>query len=92
MFAYIVADYSTPTYKFNSVTLWDTIINTPEEAKLQLYSASQKYRFTDITGSFTNVNATYALHWNVVPWVGILQWGKGQKGYIKLQQTTVDET
>jgi len=82
----------TAKYKsLNSVTLWDKIINTPEEAKLQVYSASQKYRFTDITGSFDGVNATYALHWNVVPWVGMLQWGKGPAGYIKLSQTPVEQ-
>ena len=73
------------------MTLWDKIINSPEEAKLQVYSASQKYRFTDITGSFDRVNAIYALHWNVVPWVGVLQWGKGSTGYIKLPETQVEE-
>jgi len=73
----------------NSVTLWDKIINSPEEAKL--HAASQKYRFTDITGSFDRVNATYALHWNVVPWVGVLQWGKASAGYIKLPEAHVEE-
>jgi len=72
----------------NSVTFWDKIINTPEEAQIQLYSASQKYRFTDITGSFKDFNATYALRWNVVPWVGLMQFGRGTDGYITLPQST----
>jgi hypothetical protein len=68
----------------NAVTLWDRIMNTPEDAQIQLYSASQKYRFNEITGSFRHVNATYALRWNVVPWVGMMQWGKGSDGSIAL--------
>ena len=63
-------------------------MNNPEEARIQLYSASQKYRFTDITGSFKNFNATYSLRWNVVPWVGLMQWGKGKEGFITLPQPT----
>lgn len=59
-------------------------MNTPEDARIQLYSASQKYRFTDITGSFKDFNATYSLRWNVVPWVGLMQGGKGTEGYISL--------
>lgn len=59
-------------------------MNTPEDSRIQLYSASQKYRFTDITGSFKDFNATYSLRWNVVPWVGLMQWGKSTEGYISL--------
>jgi signal peptidase complex subunit 3 len=90
VFAYLVAEYSTPKYGSNAVTLWDRIINTPEEADLQLYSASQKYRFNEITGNFRHVNATYALRWNVVPWVGLMGWGKGVDGSIALHQSASD--
>jgi signal peptidase complex subunit 3 len=65
-------------------------MNNPEEGKLQMYSASQKYRFTDITGSFRNFNATYTLRWNVVPWVGIMQWGQSKAGYITLPETEMN--
>jgi signal peptidase complex subunit 3 len=100
VFAYLVADYKTSKYvahpapptcadkqESNSVTFWDRIMNNPEEAKLQIYSGSQKYPFTDITGSFRNFNATYTLRWNVVPWVGIMQWGQSKARYITLPQT-----
>jgi Signal peptidase subunit len=59
-------------------------MNDPEEARIQLHSAPQKYRFTDITGSFRDFNATYLLRWNVVPWVGMMQWGKSKEGHISL--------
>lgn len=68
------------------MTFWDKIINKPEEARIQLYSAPQKYRFNDITGSFKGFNATYALRWNVVPWVGLMQWGRGSDFIILPQQ------
>ena len=59
-------------------------MNSPEDGHIKLYSAPQKYQFRDITGSFRGVNATYTLRWNVVPWVGIMQWGKTKDGYITL--------
>jgi signal peptidase complex subunit 3 len=72
------------------VTLWDRIINTPKEGHIHLYSAAQKYHFTDITGNFKDFNATYALRWNIVPWVGAMRWGKGAEGYVDLPQPTKD--
>ena len=65
-------------------------MNNPEEARIQLYSASQKYKFSEITGSFRHVNATYSLRWNVVPWVGFMQWGKSADGYITLPPPSED--
>lgn len=61
-------------------------MNGPEDGYVKLRSAPQKYRFTDITGSFRDTNVTYTLRWNVVPWVGIMQWGKSKEGYISLSQ------
>jgi len=88
VFAYLAAEYSTTKYGSNAVTLWDKIINNPEEARIQLYSASQKYRFNEITGSFKNFNATYSLHWNIVPWVGAMRWG--ESGQVALTPVVVD--
>ena len=70
------------------MTLWDKIINKPEEAHIHLDNAPQKYRFNDITGSFKNFNATYTLRWNIVPWVGLMRWGRGTEGYLSLPQPT----
>jgi signal peptidase complex subunit 3 len=73
------------------VTIWDKIINNPDEAQLQLYSASQKYKFNDIAGDFKNFNATYALRWNIVPWVGLMRWGKGSEGYLALPTPPIEK-
>lgn len=63
-------------------------MNTPEEGHVHLVSAPQKYRFNDITGRFKDFNATYSLRWNIVPWVGLMRWGKGEEGYIALPEST----
>jgi hypothetical protein len=70
----------------NSATIWDKVMNNREEGQINLIAAPPKYRFTDITGKFRDYNATYSLRWNVVPWVGIMQWGKSKEGEITLQQ------
>jgi signal peptidase complex subunit 3 len=75
----------------NQVTLWDKIINNEEEAHVQIYSGSQKYRFNEITGSFRHVNATYSLRWNVVPWVGFMQWGQSRDGHVVLPSPKEEE-
>jgi Signal peptidase subunit len=64
--------------------------NTPDDAQIQLYSASQMYRCDETTGNFRDVNATYALRWNIVPWVGMMQWGKRLDGYIALPPQSLD--
>ena len=100
VFAYLAIDYETPEHvvtpvfnsradmeNSNSATIWDAVMDSREEGRINLISAPPKYRFTDITGNFRGYNATYSLKWNVVPWVGIVQWGKSKEGKITLQQT-----
>jgi Signal peptidase subunit len=55
---------------------------------MKLRSESQKYRFNEITGSFRGVNATYTLHWNIVPWIGLMRWGKSEG--VQLLKTAED--
>ena len=59
-------------------------MNGPEDGHIRLYSAPPKYQFRDITGSFRGANVAYTLRWNVVPWVGTMQWGKSKDGYVTL--------
>ncbi|KAA1089628.1 hypothetical protein PGT21_025428 [Puccinia graminis f. sp. tritici] len=75
IFVYLVADYSTPEFPSNEVVLWDRIIRNPRDAKINLSGARNKYAFKHIGGSFKDVNATYTLHYNLMPKVGALTWG-----------------
>ncbi|GAA6018371.1 hypothetical protein JCM10207_000823 [Rhodosporidiobolus poonsookiae] len=77
VFVYLVADYSTPQYKpDNKVVLWDRIVRTPRQARLNVQDGKQKYEFKDIGGSFRNTSATFSLHYQVQPHVGLLTSGE----------------
>ncbi|GAA5839227.1 hypothetical protein JCM9279_002634 [Rhodotorula babjevae] len=74
VFVYLVADYSTPTHPDNTVVVWDRIVRSRRNARLRLDDAKQKYEFKDLSPSFgTNTTATFALHYQVQPYVGALQ-------------------
>ncbi|MBW0492312.1 hypothetical protein O181_032027 [Austropuccinia psidii MF-1] len=76
IFVFLLATYSTPEFPFNEVVLWDRIIKNARDAKINLSGARNKYAFKHIGGSFQNANATYSLHYNLMPKVGALKFGK----------------
>lgn len=67
VFAYVVAEYPGSKYQTNQITLWDKIIERKEDAVISLTKKRNKYAFGDITKAFSDRNATYSLHWNVMP-------------------------
>lgn len=67
VFAFVVAEYTGPKYQVNEVTLWDKIVQRKEDALVTLTKKRNKYTFGDITKVFDERNATYSLHWNVMP-------------------------
>lgn len=67
VFAYVVAEYPGTKYEVNQVTIWDHIIQSRENAVIELKNKRNKYAFGDITKTFDDRNATYSLHWNVMP-------------------------
>jgi len=76
VFVYFVAEYSTGNYPENQVVLWDRIIRRRSDARINIADAKNKYAFTEITETFTNVTATFSLQYNVMPHVGILTFGE----------------
>ncbi|CCG82599.1 Probable microsomal signal peptidase subunit 3 [Taphrina deformans PYCC 5710] len=74
VFAYLVAEYPGTKFQHNEVTLWDVIIRKKQDAVLSLNKKRNKYAFGDITKVFDQRNATFSLHWNVMPHVGVLNW------------------
>lgn len=67
VFAYVVAEYPGSKYQHNEITLWDTIIQKKDDALVSLTKKRNKYAFGDISKVFEGRNATYSLHWNVMP-------------------------
>lgn len=75
LFAYVVAEYTTDKFTRNQVVLYDKIIRTKKFAHLRTKSNKNKYAFPEITRSFKDINATFTLHWDTMPYVGLLTGG-----------------
>ncbi|KAF9942373.1 hypothetical protein BGZ65_002495 [Modicella reniformis] len=78
LFVYAIAEYSTPTHPKNQIFLWDTIIKSKSDAVLRKKGIVNKYSLIDVNKKWTNVHATISLHWNVVPYVGFMTYGRSQ--------------
>ncbi|BGP19780.1 hypothetical protein JCM10213_006442 [Rhodosporidiobolus nylandii] len=76
VFVYLTADYSTKAYPANSVVVWDRIVRTPRHARLNVQDGKNKYEFKEIGDSFRNTSATFSLHYQVQPYVGVLTGGE----------------
>ncbi|CAH7666481.1 signal peptidase complex subunit 3 [Phakopsora pachyrhizi] len=79
IFVFLSAKFGTDNFPNNEVILWDRIIKSSKDAKINLTGAKNKYAFKHIGGSFKNSNATYILHYNLMPKVGALIWGEAGK-------------
>lgn len=65
VYVYAVADYTTAGMKRNEVTLWDTIISSPEMAKLKL-SRVADYYFDDFAQQLKGANVTVRLWYHIM--------------------------
>ncbi|CAG8663207.1 35215_t:CDS:2, partial [Gigaspora margarita] len=72
LFVSVLAEYETNSHDINQVILWDSIIQSKEEALIKVSDLHNEYNFVDITTSFRQVNASYSLYWDVMPYVGVL--------------------
>ncbi len=72
LFAYVVAEYATNTHEVNQMILWDYIVTSKEDALLQISGQAPEYIAYDMSNKLQGINASLSLHWNVVPWVGVL--------------------
>ncbi|KAG8977333.1 hypothetical protein FRC05_001731 [Tulasnella sp. 425] len=83
LFVYITADYDHDSAAKggrkiidNRVVIWDRIIRDKESAKLNLVKQRAKYPLRDYSKSWDNaLPAHYTLHYDVMPYVGILTSG-----------------
>ena len=75
VFIYLTATYEGADGEL-TVTYWDKIIRTRDDAKLALNGAKAKYSVWDIEELFRERPATLQLEWNIQPWIGPLIDGK----------------
>ncbi|KAG8890246.1 hypothetical protein FRB98_000157 [Tulasnella sp. 332] len=77
LFVYITADYEhTQKGIDNRVVIWDKIVRDRESAKINLTKIKPKYPLRDYSKSFKYaLPASYSLHYDVMPWIGVLTSG-----------------
>ncbi|GAA5828053.1 hypothetical protein JCM5353_003164 [Sporobolomyces roseus] len=76
VFLSLVADYSTPSHPDNSVVLWDRILTSSRQSRINIQEGRQKYEFKTPSTSFGNGTAVYSLWYQVQPHVGVLTQGE----------------
>ncbi|KAI9246872.1 signal peptidase 22kDa subunit [Phascolomyces articulosus] len=76
VFVTVIAEYETKTHDRNSVVLWDKIISSKEDANLNLRNVPNKYALIDVSRKWSHQQVNLSLHWDVTPYVGLIQGGK----------------
>jgi len=79
LFLYLEAEYTNKQGVKNEVVIWDRIVRRKEDAFVK-FSGKNKYMFRDISSSFKGVPpANYSLKYNIMPYVGVLQYGEAAR-------------
>ncbi|KAL1928474.1 hypothetical protein VTP01DRAFT_2830 [Rhizomucor pusillus] len=76
VFVAVVAEYETESHSRNSIVIWDKIISSKDNAHLKLRNVANKYALIDISRKWSHQQANLSIHWDITPYVGILQGGK----------------
>jgi len=71
IFLYISATYKTSANRYNSVTIWDHILKTADEANLD-FSHEGEYPLREQQEDLRGVPIELRLNWEVVPIAGLL--------------------
>ncbi|RKP01700.1 hypothetical protein CXG81DRAFT_25604 [Caulochytrium protostelioides] len=83
---YAVVAFETPQHHSNEIVIWDHIVTSVDQARLQLSKQKAEYLVSDIAHKLSGLNGTLRLEWNVVPWVGFLQMERGPATEIAFPQ------
>ncbi|KAL1741068.1 signal peptidase 22kDa subunit [Schizophyllum fasciatum] len=79
VFVYLQAEYTNSQEVRNEVVIWDKIIHSKDEARLNLVD-KHKYAFRELSTSFANIEpASYTLKYNIMPYVGLLTYGEAAR-------------
>lgn len=77
LFVSLEAEYTNMHGVQNTVVIWDKIIRRKQDAQLHIEGGKNKYAFREVSTSFKDVSpASYALKYNLMPYVGVLQYGE----------------
>ncbi|KAF9074524.1 signal peptidase 22kDa subunit [Rhodocollybia butyracea] len=80
LFVSLEAEYENIKGVNNTIVLWDRIVRRPEDAKVNVVGARNKYAFKEVGGKGFGKgvagNASYALKYNLMPYMGVLRYGE----------------
>ncbi|KAJ3891905.1 signal peptidase subunit [Lentinula edodes] len=83
LFLSLEAEYENAQGVNNTIVLWDRIVRRPEDARVNVVGAKNKYAFKEIGGKGFSKGAagtaSYALKYNLMPYVGMLRYGEAAK-------------
>ncbi|ORX51544.1 signal peptidase 22 kDa subunit [Hesseltinella vesiculosa] len=79
IFLTVVAEYETKSHDANKIVLWDRIITSKRDAHIKLRNVPNKYAFIDVSRKWSEQPVNITLHWDVTPYVGVLQGGSAGK-------------
>ncbi|KAG0269275.1 hypothetical protein DFQ27_004138 [Actinomortierella ambigua] len=60
----------------NQLVIWDSIIRDPRDAILTKKRITNKYGVIDVNRKWTDITANVTLHWNIIPYVGFMTYGR----------------
>ncbi|KAH8078811.1 hypothetical protein JL720_9560 [Aureococcus anophagefferens] len=72
LFVFVLAEYYTESNVLNQVILWDKIVTSEEEARLDERNVYVKYALIDQTNELRNTSVNYLLVWDHMPVTGRL--------------------
>lgn len=73
LFVWISAEYVTRTYEQNQVVLWDLIVQSRDEALIQLKDEKLKYELISFERELKGLSLNLTVNWEVMPVVGVLK-------------------
>jgi len=76
IFVSIDAEYETERNKYNTISLWDSIVTQKTNSLLNYQNVRNKYRFIDQGTHLRGTEVNYTVRWEVMPVAGKLYGGK----------------
>ena len=90
IFVSIDAEYETERNARNTISLWDSIVTTKQNALLNYQNARNKYRFIDQGTHLRGREVNYVVRWEVMPVAGKLYGGKKVVERMKMPEDYLD--
>lgn len=72
LFIYVTVDYTTPLNGRNEVVIWDQIMEEHNDKIIKQRRIKPEYRLVDQARGLKGNQYNLTVHWNVMPWVGML--------------------